>query len=343
MEGYSNSTDTSAVSPSTSNITTTIQVDEYEAFYRVAQEITGLYLFPILCIIGIIGNVLTFIVFMKFKPRSSTNVYLTALALSDTIKLLCDFLYFIVVMLDKIGQPDKSQAVFTTLYPYAHYVLNFSLCNTAWLTVSVAVERYIYMKYPERANTICTITRAKITCTVVWISALLVTVPFALRYRREHLDDNVKVVVTSLWNVKEFKDAYVWLQNILRSIIPLIVLVYINGWIIRALSKASKEFDHRPLNCKNRVTVMLLAIIISFLVCITPDAIMSAVFGFGYTDAPALVRGMREISDILLCLNSAISFFLYFGFNKVFRHNFARVFCSNYYWEQVNLKEEGIT
>lgn len=325
------------------NLTTTTASDDYEAFYRIAKETTGLYLFPLICIIGIIGNVLTFIVFIKFKPRSSTNVYLTALAISDTIKLLCDFLYFIVVVLDKFGHVKESEAVFTSLYPYAHYILNFSLCNTAWLTVSVAVERYIYMKYPERANTICTIGRAKITCTVVWISAMLVTIPFALRYKRHHIDGNTEVIVTSLWEVVEFKDVYVWLQNILRSIIPLIVLIYINGWIIHALSRASKEFDQRPLNCKNRVTVMLLAIIISFVVCITPDAIMSAVFGFGYTEAPYLIRGLREISDILLSVNSAISFFLYFGFNKVFRHNFARVFCSNYYWEQLNLKEEGIT
>lgn len=331
----------SSTTTSITNITTT--PDEYAAFYRIAKETTGLYLFPLICVIGIIGNLLTFIVFIKFKPRSSTNVYLTALAISDTIKLLCDFLYFIVVVLDKTGNEKASEAVFTTLYPYAHYTVNFCLTNTAWLTVSVAVERYIYMKYPERANTICTISRAKITCTVVWISAMLVTVPFALRYKRQHLDGKLDVVVTSLWEVPQFKDVYVWIQNILRSIIPLVVLIYINGWIIHTLSQASKKFVQRPVNCKNRVTVMLLAIIISFLLCITPDAIMSTVFGFGYTEGTDLIRGVREISDLLLSVNSAISFFLYFGFNKVFRHNFARVFCTNYYWEQLNLKEEGIT
>lgn len=70
---------------------------------------------------------------------------------------------------------------------------------------------------------------------------------------------------------------------------------------------------------------------------------MSAAFGYGYTDAPYLIRGIREISDLLLSINSAVNFFIYFSLNKVFRHNFARVFCRNYYWQHIALKEDGIT
>lgn len=329
---------------STLYLTATTEADEnHRLFYETAKEVTGLYLFPIICISGIIGNILTFIVFIKFQARSSTNVYLTALALSDTIKLLCDFLYFIVVFLEKINEPDMSKQVFSTLYPYAHYILNFSLCNTAWLTVSVAVERYIYMRWPERAAVLCTITRAKITCCIVWISAMVITVPFLLRYQQLPANGTTRISVTPLWEIESFKNSYVWFQNIMRSIIPLIVLAIINFWIIAALRRASKNYDKRPLACKTRVTVMLVAIIVAFLVCITPDAIISAAFGFGYNDAPLLIRGVREISDLLLCLNSAVNFFLYFGFNKVFRHNFARVFCKSYYYEHLGDKEEGVT
>ena len=317
--------------------------DKYKEFYDTCQTITGLYLLPIICIVGITGNILAFLTFIRFKPRSSTNVYLTTLAISDSIKLLCDLLYSIVVILDKTGHEKASNAAYATLYPYAHYVLHFSLCNTAWLTVSVAVERYIYMKLAARARTICTITRAKITCCVVWIISMLITVPFMLRYQRVTNNGTADIIVSSLWEIDEFTNAYVWVQNILRSIIPLIVLIIINTWIIMTLSKATKGYYQRPLACKNRVTVMLVAIIISFLVCITPDAIMSAGFGFGYTDAPYLIRGVREITDMLLALNSAINFFIYVGFNKVFRHNLIRVFCSKYYYEHLAMQDDGVT
>ena len=312
---------------STININSTNDSINDEKFYRSAQEITGLYLFPIICIVGIIGNVLTFMVFIKIKPRSSTTVFLTTLAISDTIKLLCDFLYFIVVVLDKTGHCETSQKVYAALYPYAHYVLNFSLCNTAWLTVAVAVERYIFMKWPERANIICSVTRSKITCCIVWVCSMLVAIPFVLRYQHYPKENGVVgITVSPLWQIDQFTDAYVWVQNILRSIIPLIVLVILNTWIIRALSRLSKRHMSPP-PCKIRATSMLVAMIMAFLLCITPDAVLSAVFGFGYTDAPKLIKGIREISDLLLSINSAINFFLYFAFNKIFRQKLAKLLC----------------
>ena len=81
----------------------------------------------------------------------------------------------------------------------------------------------------------------------------------------------------------------------------------------------------------------------AFVGWITPDAIMATVFGLGYTEAQYLGKGIREISDLLLSVNSAVNFILYFSLNKVFRHNFARVFCKNYYWEHLAIKHEGIT
>ncbi|XP_067936833.1 FMRFamide receptor-like [Watersipora subatra] len=327
---YAISGNLSITSPSFVSPTFKANSSEYlkhKEFYESAKKITGLYLFPIICILGIIGNVLTFIVFIKIKPRSSTTVFLTTLAISDTIKLVCDFLYFIVVCLEKTGHTTISHQTFVALYPYAHYTLNFSLCNTAWLTVAVAVERYIYMKWPERANTICTVTRSTITCCIIWLSSMLVAIPFVLRYKHYPKEDGtIDITVSPLWQITEFTDAYVWVQNILRSIIPLIVLVILNAWIIRALSRLSKR-HMAPPPCKMRATSMLVAMIMAFLVCITPDAVLSAVFGFGYTDAPMMIKGIREISDVLLSLNSAINFFLYFTFNKIFRQKLSKLLC----------------
>lgn len=324
-----------------------------QLFYEKAKEITGLYLFPVICTLGITGNILTFMVFIKIKPRSSTTVFLSTLAISDTIKLLCDILYFVVVYLEKIGFTKISHNVYVNLYPYAHYILNFSLCNTAWLTVAVAIERYIFMKWPERVRSICTVTRATITCCIIWLCSMLVAVPFLLRYKRYITDDGVmEITVSPLWEIDEFTDGYVWVQNILRTIIPLIILVILNTWIIRALGRLSKRHMEAP-PCKIRATSMLVAMIIAFLVCITPDAILSAAFGFGYTDAPYMIRGIRECSDVLLCINSAVNFFLYFAFNKIFRMKLAKLCCCDRYlcfksdrsreWLPVKNPHEGIT
>ena len=71
---------------------------------------------------------------------------------------------------------------------------------------------------------------------------------------------------------------------------------------------------------------MLIAIIIFFTVCIMPDAFMSLFFGFGYVDESNLVKGIREITDSLLAINSAFNFVLYCSMSKIFRTTFSKIF-----------------
>ena len=47
-----------------------------------------------------------------------------------------------VILLLTVRQ-EWGVASYAYLYPVAHYFFNMSVCVTAWLTVSVAVERYI--------------------------------------------------------------------------------------------------------------------------------------------------------------------------------------------------------
>lgn len=50
--------------------------DEYETFYRTAQFVTGLIIYPILCITGVLGNSLSLIVLSHKDMATSTNIYL---------------------------------------------------------------------------------------------------------------------------------------------------------------------------------------------------------------------------------------------------------------------------
>ncbi|KAH3746532.1 hypothetical protein DPMN_180940 [Dreissena polymorpha] len=106
---------------------------EYETFYLRARFITGLVFYPIICVFGITGNIMSIIVMSQRRMRSSTNTYLFALAISDLIKLLFDFLYFPVTLLFQIDKP-VAKIAHGMLYPYAHYVSNATPCISAWHT-----------------------------------------------------------------------------------------------------------------------------------------------------------------------------------------------------------------
>ncbi|XP_046558655.1 FMRFamide receptor-like [Haliotis rubra] len=300
-----------------------------QEFFRIAQLITGLILYPAVCIPGLLGNILTVIVLTKRNMLTSTNAFLSALAISDAIKLINDILYVLVTIFSKTDDVMGNRA-YGYLYPYAHFIFNMSVCVSSWLTVSVAVERYILVCHPTRARALCSRYRAVVTCVVVYIIMTVVALPSAFRYRTKWCYDQslnesmLHVELTELYHNQVFVSAYTWAQNLLRSIIPLLVLVALNACIIGALRKTRAN---KRNSSRHRVTVMMIMVIVVFMVCITPDAIMSTVFGFGYHEAGPLVKGIREFTDTLLALNAAINFVIYCLFNKVFRQSFAQLCC----------------
>ncbi|XP_041372208.1 FMRFamide receptor-like [Gigantopelta aegis] len=301
----------------------------YSEFYHTARMVTGLILYPCICFPGLIGNFLTVIVMSQRNMRSSTNAFLSALAVSDAVKLINDILYFMVIIFYKTDSIMGNRA-YGYLYPYAHFIFSLSVCVSSWLTVSVAVERYIMVCHPTKAREMCSRTRAVLTCISVYVLMTLVALPSAFRYRTHWCwDESLKstmleVDLTELWSNEAFVTAYTWAQNLLRSIIPLIVLVGLNACIIGALRKSRAS---RRNNSRHRVTIMMIMVIVVFMVCITPDAIMSTVFGFGYHEAGHLVKGIREFTDTLLALNAASNFIIYCLFNKVFRQSFTKWCC----------------
>lgn len=155
---------------------------EYKQLYLKLQFTTGLICYPIMCFFGFTGNILSLIVLSHRKMRSSTNTYLQALAVSDTIKVTNDFFYFLTILFLNINPPFGNK-MYGYLYPYAHYFFNMSVCCTAWITVSVAAERYILVCYATRAKSICNLDRARVISLIVFVTMSVITIPLGLRYR----------------------------------------------------------------------------------------------------------------------------------------------------------------
>ena len=282
---------------------------------------------------GLIGNSLTLIVLNQKKMITSTNVFLTALAVADTIKLLNDALYFCDLVLLRTN-PIAGNRLMGYMYPVSHYIFNEAVCVTSWLTVSVAVERYIAVCHATKARELCTVRRSRIVSALVFIGMSLLAVPSALRYKKITVYDNdtnmtmFEIAPSELGRNEEFMTIYTWVQNLLRSVIPLFVLIILNTLIVHALRK--QRVKGKKMSARNRITLMLLSVVLVFLICITPDAIMSTFFGYGYVDENNLVKGIREITDMLLAFNSAVNFVIYCAFSRVFRHTFMTLFCKRY-------------
>lgn len=154
----------------------------YTEFYEVSRFITGLILYPLICVYGLVGNCLILAVLSRKSMHTSTNVYLSALAVSDTLKLVNDLLYSLTVLLTRVAH-DHGQRMFRLLYPNSHFVSNMSASVSSWLTVSVAVERFVLVCHPTRSVTLVTRSRAVCITIACYLVMTALAVPSAFRYQ----------------------------------------------------------------------------------------------------------------------------------------------------------------
>ena len=95
--------------------------------------------------------------------------------------------------------------------------------------------------------------------------------------------------LTQLWRVDAFVVSYNWTQSLLRSIIPVVILVVTGFAIVAALHRRpSMRVDDRKVAVRRRIAVMLVVVVVVFVVCIIPDAVMSALY-LGYTESDSCV------------------------------------------------------
>ena len=195
----------------------------------------------------------------------------------------------------------------------------------------------------------------QVISSILALIVLMLTVPFAFRYRTANVSGHVmaedvsasssaatsiveiteatslgnisafvfNVRVDKLWKVEPFVLSYQWAMHVIFYVLPLILLFIFNSFIIRALWRTREH--RRKFPARRRITIMLVTVTMVFMMCITPDTVMSTVLGLGYTESDYFVKGVREITDLLVTANSAVNFLLYCSFHEAFREHFTAV------------------
>jgi hypothetical protein len=123
------------------NQTIIVNNNQDKNLFETIQIVFGLYVIPIVCIPGLIGNILCIIVFItNSMQRFLTTHFLLFLAITDTIKLSNDLLYSVVLIIQTFDQ-QFGKKLFLILYRYCHYINTGATLCAAWLTLTVAIER----------------------------------------------------------------------------------------------------------------------------------------------------------------------------------------------------------
>lgn len=288
--------------------------------------------------------------------KSSTNRYLTALAIYDIL-----YLTFALTMSFTHYSSISDHPLYVHYRAYVGRTLTNVWSNTGiWLTVTFTVERFIVVCCPMKGKVWCTPKRAKHTLAGVCLAAALITVPEVFsRSVTEKVDltTNMTVLVekpTSFGNSTAYLLGYQYANQVLFTFLPLVLLSIFNSLLMRALVTAAKQRDLMtnsractatpnarsgsggssgacPSQDQQRITLMLVCIVIVFIVCQLPSAVAVLYMNFvksSTTEERHLVLlSAGSVFNLLVMINSAVNFIFYSAFSSRFRTTFRRTFC----------------
>ena len=302
-------------------------------------------LIPTIVLFGVVGNMMTIAVLTRRCMRSSTNFYLTALAIYDILYLV----FALTMSLNHYTTIKSTEWYIRYRKPIGKPFVDTASNTGVWLTLTFTIERYIGVCHPMKGKRWCTPERARIVIFIVCFITAIITFPEFFEYIivELHNADNstvLKTVATSFASTSTYQWGYVYTNQTLFTFLPLLLLLIFNSLLIRAVTAASKsrkamvnqvsnERQQRQQAEQHKKTVMLISVVIVFLICQLPQAILNLYST--YLEVTKSVTSKRihilliinNVCNFLVMINSSINFVLYSSFSTKFRRTFKRLFC----------------
>ncbi|XP_062139350.1 uncharacterized protein LOC133848004 [Drosophila sulfurigaster albostrigata] len=141
---------------------------------RVVQRI----LVPCVFVIGLLGNAVSICVLTRKRMRCTTNIYLTALAITDIA-----YLTFVLILSFQHYDYFKYQCeLYWKLYGLMMWLCDACAYISIYIAVCFTIERFIAIRYPLKRQTFCTESLAKKVIAAVALFCLLTTLLTAFEH-----------------------------------------------------------------------------------------------------------------------------------------------------------------
>lgn len=162
------------------------------------------YLSLTVCILGCIANVANVVVLTRREIRSPTNAILTGLAVADFLVMIDYIPYsWFDYILPNMNYTRKTLFSYSTAWFIMFHSIFAQICHTIsiWLTVTLAVFRYIAVAYPHRNRIWCNMRTTLITIASAYIVCPFAAIPLymatAIQASTEILDGNGQILKTN--------------------------------------------------------------------------------------------------------------------------------------------------
>ena len=247
--------------------------------------------------------------------------------------------------------------IYRYINQYGWAVASAAHMCTVYITVLVAVHRYIYVCCSHSAKRLSNLRRAKVHVAVVPVFAFCYSLPRIFEYHLQHptksnsTTDNFSVYSnqTYMYDDEFFPVGKLqftkigsspWFQIFYKNvcfylvmyIVPLSTLVFVTVRLLAtmrrrrqaaaAVDKRLRVLHGRQQARDDSVTVVLVIIIVVFIVCQTPtllQRLMLALIGIKAMDCGRAYYYVEKLADYLAVFNSCVNFGIYVVFAPHFR------------------------
>ncbi|ODM89987.1 FMRFamide receptor, partial [Orchesella cincta] len=310
-------------------------------------------LVPIVVVVGVLGNIIVIHILTRKSMHSSTNVYLTALAISDLFYLL-----FTASMSWRHYPSVNRLWLYWSYTPVGLWITDAFSSSSVWLTVSFTVERYIAVCHPISGTNFRGEKRAGSIASAMYILCFAFTAPTAFEWELVAAGNQTSlnteqsrysVERTAFGKNETFRFLYHWFTTIIFVLLPLIILTILNSFLVREVRKSRiarnppiDDFREDSISARhiqrqreeNRVTVILIAVVILFIFCQLPTAAVLIYSSFISLPASGsaeenILLGVGNIFNLLVAINAASNWILYTALSGKYRRQFCYCFMSN--------------
>ena len=333
----------------------------------------------VVCLFGVLTNVANIIVLTRKNMLSSTNTILLWLAVADLLTM-ADYIPFAIYFY--IMKEPSLPSFATTEYPWIIWLLfhaSFAIvCHSIaiWLTIALAIFRYIYICKPTQSAIYCSQQRARYVVVAVVVFAVIVLIPNCVvnTVGYQHGTNVTKTVAATMsspvvkpvngtvqvpYDTLEtpaaltspsrgfyYPDYYpshalqnfnYWTQAIIIKLVPCGMLTTLTLLLLHAMHQAyqkrlklkaqSRKSDSDKSGEQNRVTVMLLMVVVLFTITELPQGILTLMNIFIPCFNLVVYNQLGDVVDMMALINNSVNFVLYCTMSTQFRTTFVSVFC----------------
>ncbi|VBB33290.1 unnamed protein product [Acanthocheilonema viteae] len=196
---------------------------------------------PVIGLFGLCGNGISAFIYSRKSMRSSMNVYLCALAISDIIIILTAFFLFFIENLRY--KSLLLSEIFALLTPVAFPVGLTAQSLSVFLTVTSAVDCFLLIySNPNCKRRFCSTSTAIKIVGMISMLAMLYNSPHMFEidvitcWNIVYAEKSIDVCPTDLRQSQLYLTVYyAWMYTVVMAVGPVLILIVLNSAIIIAL------------------------------------------------------------------------------------------------------------